>query len=161
MAPVGTIVKLTEKVVGGAFRVVRGAASVVTGGDRSDGRAAAPSGEWVPPRPGEKLVTGRDVPPTPEPHRGEQVTTEPHSPSRDADHGGPGSDRIDDWRDEAGDDESVETSVGTTGAGRGINPATGRPDPERPDGLGVDASLAKAVRKEAERMHRASEPKKH
>lgn len=134
MAPVGTIVKLTEYVVGGAFRVVRGAASVVTGAGRPDGSESgheAPSGEWVPPRPGEKLAAGRDVPPAPAPRPGEQVT-----------------------------DESVETSVGTTGAGRGVNPATGRPDPHPANGPGLDPSLTKAVKKEAERMHRASEPKK-
>ena len=133
MAPVGTIVKLTEYVVGGAFRVVRGAASVVTGAGRDDGSESgheAPSGEWVPPRPGEKLAAGRDVPAPP--------------PSRPRDQ----------------EDESVETSVGTTGAGRGINPATGLPDSAPAGGAGVDAALAKAVRKEAERMHKASEPKK-
>lgn len=159
MAPVGTIMKLTELVVGGAFRMVRGAASVVTGiGQQAGSGHEAPSGEWVPPRPGEKL--DGEQPPVPAPRAGEQVTTEPHSPSRHADHGGPGPDRLDDWRDEAVPDESVETSVGTTGAGRGVNPATGRPDQATADEAGVDPSLTKAVKKEAERMHRASEPKK-
>lgn len=174
MSTVGTIAKLAENVVGRTMHAVihpietvsyvagmaRGAASAVIGGVRP-GERHATNGEWVPPQPGEKIAGMPDLAPPLPPMEGEQFATEPSSPSRNAEHGGPGDDSIDSWQEEWDNDADVETPVGTTGAGPGFNPSTGETDLQQPDTEPLmDPSLTKAVKSEAEIMQKASDPVK-
>jgi hypothetical protein len=163
MSTVGTITKhatdLATHVVGKAAHAVthpvrtaedvvsraRDVASTVIGG----GRAPAPPA--TAPFP--------EAPPVRTARPQEPSVTEPKAPSRNAQHGGPGDDRVDDWREELAGGPDVTTPVGTTGAGPGYNPDTGETDLQQPDTEPLmDPSLTKKVKAEAETMRQASEP---
>lgn len=153
MQAVGTIAKLAENVIGRTVHAVihpvetlalaagfaKGAASAVVSGRR-------PEGEWVEPSAGDRPAGMPDLPPPLPPiegdaDTGEAFVTEPHSPSRNAEHGGPGDDTIDDWRDEL--EEAPDLSVGEQ-----VQPDT---EPL------MDPSLTKAVKSESETLQKAAD----
>jgi hypothetical protein len=92
--------------------------------------------------------------------------TEPHAASRDEEHGDAALQRaeLDELREEIAETEpagqvGVETPAGTTGADVAFNPDTAEADLHQPrtEEL-VDPATAKALRSEAARMRRASDP---
>lgn len=187
MSALGTIPRLAATVVSRTAHVVshpvstarsaaglaRGAAGVVAtvaGKGPTTEREAAPGASVSasePSTPSAPEVTTPDPqaaagrPPIPVADSADPVTTEPSAPSRNAAHGGPGDDAVDDWREELDEGPDVETPVGTTGAGPGYNPDTGDTDLQQPGTEPLmDPSLTKAVRSEAETLSRAADPDK-
>ncbi|PVG82281.1 hypothetical protein DDE18_12350 [Nocardioides gansuensis] len=173
MSTVGTATRAAQAVVEGTVHAVRHpieSAAFVTGlakgaaegvllrAHRDSSTQDTAEGSWVPPRPGERLTeVPKTTPVQPQP----QTATEPKAPSRTAEHGGPGDDRFDDWREELDGGPDVETPVGTTGAGPGYNPDTGQTDLQQPDTEPlVDPSLTKAVKSESEILRKAADPDK-
>ena len=171
MSAVGTITRLAGTVVTRTAHVVthpiettryaaglaRDAAGAVLpiGGDDDTAPGEAPtSARATTPDPA--AAAGR--PPVPATEAPDPVATEPSAPSRNAQHGGPGGDAIDDWQAEVADGPDVETPVGTTGAGPGFNPDTGDTDLQQPGTEPLmDPSLTKAVKAESETMRKAAE----
>ncbi len=168
MSTVGTITKLATEVVGKAAHAVthprqtvtvvtghaRGLAATVTGGDQKTSTDAAATTEAAPTEAPPYESPQRNVEPAEPVQPAESVepsTTEPKAASRAAAHQGRGAEPSDDWHDEIEDGPDV-----------GINPATGLPntlhgDDDEP---GLDPSVAKAIRSEAETMSRAADPDK-
>lgn len=156
MQAVGTIAKLAENVIGRTVHAVihpvetlavaagfaRGAASAVVSGRR-------PEGVWQESTADDRPAGMPDLPPPLPPiegdaDTGESFATEPHSPSRNAEHGGPGDDTIDDWQAEL--EEAPDLAVGE--------------DPQPDTEPLVDPSLTKSVKSEAETMEKASDVEK-
>lgn len=160
MTAISTLTRLATDVVGHAVHTVRHpiasagqAAGHVTGTVRSvagrvvggDGRPDDPiaaeameakeaeKAEADPPEPAPPRRPGRPKP---------EVATEPKAPSRNSAHGGPGDDRADDWREELDEIEVVRDA-----------------DLRQPDTAdGIDPSLTKEIKAEAEMMSKASDP---
>lgn len=117
---------------------VRSVAGLVVGGDdRPDDPVAAEAldaQEADPPEPAPPRSPGRPNP---------AVATEPKASSRSSEHGGPGHDRDDDWREEIDEIEVVRDA-----------------DLRQPDTAdGIDPSLTKQIKAESEMMSKASDPK--
>ncbi|GAA3819369.1 hypothetical protein [Nocardioides panacisoli] len=179
MSAVGTITRIAGTVVTRTAQVVLhpvGTTKYAAGVARGVAGAVLPIGQEEPPTDrgdvdvaaaAEPVVTTPDPeaaagrPPIPVAAPPEAVTTEPSAPTRNAAHGGPGADSVDDWREELDDGPDVETPVGTTGASRGTNPDTGDTDLQQPGTAPLmDPSLTKAVRAESETLQKAADPTK-
>ncbi len=165
MSAVGTITKITGNVIGRTTRTVTHpiqSVSVVAGRARAVAASViAGSHPGGRERPAATAVPSIDVAPAPDiPLRQPQEpsATEPKAASRNAAHGGPGDDGVDDWHEELTDGPDVKTPVGTTGAGSGINPDTGEADLQQPGTEPLmDPSLTKSVKSEADTMRRAAD----
>lgn len=97
----------------------------------------------------------------------EPFATEPKAASRDSAHGGQPGDReeVDGYVEEAQPDTdayvSVETPVGTAGAGAGYNPDTAEGDLQQPDTAPLlDPSVAKEIRSETDVLRKAADSDK-
>lgn len=152
MSTVGTIAKLAENVVGRTIHAVihpvetltdaagfaAGTAGAVIGRQRSssEDRTDLPPGmpDLPPPLP---PIEG-------DAETGESFATEPKAPTRNAEHGGPGDDAIDDWQDEL--EEAPDLAVGE--------------QPQRDTEPLMDPSLTKTIKSEAETLEKAADPDK-
>ncbi len=161
MTAISTLTRLATDVVGHAVHTVRhpiasagqaaghvtgtvrSVAGLVVGGDgrpddpvaaeAMDSKEAKEAQEADPPEPAPPRSPGRPHP---------QVATEPKASTRSSEHGGPGTERYDDWREELDDLEVVRDS-----------------DLRQPDTAeGIDPSLTKEIKSEAEMMSKASDP---
>lgn len=168
MSTVGTITKLATEVVGKAAHAAihprqtvsavtghaRDLAATVTGGGQKTSTDAEATTAAAPTEAPPYESPQRNVEPAEPVQPAESVepsTTEPKAASRAAAHQGRGSEPSDDWHDEIEDGPDV-----------GINPATGLPNTLHGDNAepGLDPSVAKAVRSEAETLSRAADPEK-
>ncbi len=157
MTAITTLTRLATEVAGHAVHTVRHpiatagqAAGLVTGTARTVA-ARVTGGGGVPDDPiaAEALRAdppefGED-PPEPAPPRspgrpGHQVATEPKASSRSSAHGGPGDEHVDDWREEI---EEIEVERDLV-------------QPDMADG--IDPSLTKEIKAEADMMSKASDP---
>lgn len=168
MSAVGTLTKIATGVVGKAAHAVthpRRTVSAVTGHargltasvTRADHKDVSPLEQSphdagvaadVHVSPDRNVEPAEPVPPA---QSVEPSTTEPKAGSRDAAHHGRGNEPTDDWHDELEDGPDV-----------GINPATGLPNTLHggDDEPGLDPSMAKSIRSEADTLSRAADPEK-